>query len=181
MAVRSVARTTSRAFAGGFSAIAIGLGKAEHPLHALVTKITEWGDAASSILVAAFAHHGRPISHPPDPTERDWPSLHHYDWRAEAAAINDALRQWFAKAFQQDDGALPTEPPFHHMVAGFISLADWVGSDKRFFPYQAPFDAHRVIGAWMRFHNDRRPPTALNGHTPRMVYEGAHAPWRQAA
>ena len=29
---------------------------------------------------------------------------------------------------------------FYHCFAGFLALADWIGSDTRFFPFAAPFD-----------------------------------------
>ena len=36
--------------------------------------------------------------------------------------------------------ALPDSPRFHHTVAGLVALADWIGSDRRFFDFAAPFD-----------------------------------------
>ena len=42
-------------------------------------------------------------------------------------------------------------------------------------------DVHRVIGAWLAFHNDCRPHSALRERTPRMVYEGLPMPLAKAA
>ena len=42
-------------------------------------------------------------------------------------------------------------------------------------------DAHQVISAWLAFHNDARPHSALGGRTPRMAYEGTPMPLGKAA
>lgn len=114
----------------------------EHPFNGTMHRIMTWGEAVGPLLAAAVAHHGRPVPPPTDPTLRSWEtrSLSHYDWRAEARAIAEALTCWFAEAFDADEEPLPDTPRFHHAVAGLAALADWVGSDRRFFTFQAPFD-----------------------------------------
>ena len=42
-------------------------------------------------------------------------------------------------------------------------------------------EAHQVISAWMAFHNDARPHSALGGRTPRMAYEGTPMPLEKTA
>ena len=113
----------------------------EHPFHKTIQEIKNWGQAVSALLSAALAHHGRPVEWPNDPTLGDWerPSLPHYQWRKEASVMKNAMCRWFAGAFQAEGENLPDEPQFHHMVAGLIALSDWIGSDTRFFGYQAPF------------------------------------------
>ncbi len=55
----------------------------------------------------------------------------------------EALRSWFPEAFGDDDETLTAEPPFIHFIAGLVALADWVGSDRRFFGDFIPtFDPH---------------------------------------
>ncbi len=114
----------------------------EHPFNGTMHRIMTWGEAVGPLLAAAIAHHGRPVSPPTDPTLRNWDtrSSLHYDWRAEARAIADALTLWFAEAFDAAGEPLPDTPRFHHAVAGLAALADWIGSDRRFFEFQAPFD-----------------------------------------
>ena len=110
-----------------------------HPFHRCTLEILNWGDAVEAIISAAFAHHGRPVEWPDDPKPRGWRQCPHYDWHAQTDIIAGAMRAWFPRAFGEG-GALPNEPRFHHLVAGFAALADWIGSNTAFFPYQQPFD-----------------------------------------
>ena len=114
----------------------------EHPFHRTMTLISEWGDAAYPLLRAMFSHHGRPIDGEGDPTLRGWdsPCLENYDWRTEAQRMDSALRRWFANAFDPDAPALPEAPAFHHAVAGYAALADWIGSNPRFFRFVPSLD-----------------------------------------
>ena len=52
----------------------------------------------------------------------------------------EALRCWFPDALADDDEALPDQSLFVHFFAGLVALADWVGSDKRFFKFVEKFD-----------------------------------------
>lgn len=98
-----------------------------------------------------FAHHGRPWS--ADPTNAE------LYWRREAAdrdpiadPIEDlapmraALDRWFADAFLPAP-PLPEAPSFHHVFAGLLMLADWLGSDIQFFPFADGRDADRMTFA----------------------------------
>ena len=111
----------------------------EHPFHATIRQILDWGEAVSPLLGAMFAHHGRPVEPPSSPTLREWPSLAQYNWRTEAQRMGDALRHWFPGAFETAGGHLPDPPRFCHEIAGLAALADWVGSDRQFFEFRTPF------------------------------------------
>ena len=111
----------------------------EHPFHATIRRILDWGEAVPPLLGAMFAHHGRPVEPPSSPTLREWPSLTHYDWRTEARRMGDALQRWFPGAFESGGGRLPDSPLFCHEVAGLAALADWIGSDRQFFEFKTPF------------------------------------------
>ena len=111
----------------------------EHPFHATIRRILDWGEAVSRLLGAMFAHHGRPVEPPAAPTLREWPSLAHYDWRMEARRMDDALQRWFPGAFGSGGGHLPDSPRFCHEIAGLAALADWIGSDRQFFEFKTPF------------------------------------------
>ena len=116
-----------------------------HPFHESMRQILRWGDAAEAIIAAAFAHHGRPVRWPGDPTMRGWHRMPHYDWRCQTRVVAEAMRTWFPRAFGEGE-PLPNEPRFHHSVAGFAALADWIGSNIEFFPFQQPFDmAYDVV------------------------------------
>ena len=112
----------------------------EHPFHETFREIMEWGEAVAFLLPSVIAHHGRPVQIPPLPPLSDWPSCTHYDWRAEADVMREALRRWFPGAFESGAEPLCDKPRFHHAIAGLAALADWIGSDTRFFPYAEPFD-----------------------------------------
>ena len=72
----------------------------------------------------------------------DWPVLPHYDWRTETETIVDALHRWFPDAFANDAETIPDDPLFSHFFAGLAALADWVGSDRRFFEFVPEFQPH---------------------------------------
>ena len=127
----------------GWSFLLLAARQREHPFHQAMQAFRSWGTDATiaNVIAAAFTHHGRPVPQPPRPSMRDWGSpLPHYDWRAEATRIGEALQHWFPTAFEEPSlRLLPSAPRFHHLLAGAISLADWIGSDTRFFRYHAPF------------------------------------------
>ena len=113
---------------------------AEHPFHAMTQEITRWDEDVSPLLRASISHHGRPIETEGEPSRKDWPGLLHYDWRTETETIVDAVHRWFPDAFTEDDEHLPADPLFSHFFAGLAALADWVGSDWRFFEFVPEFD-----------------------------------------
>ena len=53
--------------------------------------------------------------------------------------MGDALQRWFRGAFESGREPLPGKPRFCHEVAGLAALADWIGSDRQFFKFEAPF------------------------------------------
>ncbi|OJW19295.1 MAG: CRISPR-associated helicase/endonuclease Cas3 [Rhodospirillales bacterium 69-11] len=111
--------------------------------HAIgITAIDSWM-TTSNILIAVLAHHGRPFKI----TERSregWETVSlrefRYDPLSAAAEYGQILEKWFAPAFSAGDEPLPDRPRFHHLFSGLVALADWLGSDTRFFPFRAEFD-----------------------------------------
>ena len=136
----------------GWAFLTLALKWQEHPFHQTMQQILGWGEAIDPLMAAAIAHHGRPVDKPMVPTLRNWdsPSLPHYDWRAEAQAMDASLHCWFAGAFEPEREPLSNRPQFHHVVAGLAALADWIGSDRRFFEFSEAFNpaydtiAHRA-------------------------------------
>lgn len=111
----------------------------KHPFREVVQSLAQWGAGVEPLLVASLSHHGRPIEQGSQTAAADWPTLPHYDWRGQAATMADAVRRWFGEAFT-DGGTLPEHPRFVHFFAGLVALADWVGSDKRFFEFVGSFN-----------------------------------------
>ena len=115
----------------------------KHPFHRTLQRILEWGQSTvPSLLAAMFAHHGRPIDPPAAPSLSSWNvplATQQYDWAIEAQTMDSALLGWFEGAFVNDAKPLPDPAPFHHLIAGYAALADWIGSNVEFFPFRAPF------------------------------------------
>lgn len=96
-------------------------------------------DHAFGYLHASLSHHGRPLRSDPAPSwsshARHWAAAAHNDPRAELQRLTRALREFVPLAFGRVDRPLPRRPAFVHFFAGLVQLADWLGSDTRFFPY----------------------------------------------
>lgn len=99
-----------------------------------------WG-AFEAALRATGAHHGCPISQAA--IETSFTSVVNVHWRKEPnsydpiaalASLEAAVLAWFPLAFSDSSDQLPTTPPFWHAYAGFVMLADWIGSDSTSFP-----------------------------------------------
>lgn len=110
----------------------------EHLLERLpVDQLAGWGEACDPLLVASISHHGRPLKDTPADWDRSiWKQAgNDYD---PAVALNDMGKRviaLFPDAFEFGGSALPDAPAFGHLFAGLVQLADWLGSDTRFFPY----------------------------------------------
>ena len=104
--------------------------------------LTNWGEGASSLLLAALSHHGRPphsLSGGEGPSEF-WTSYAGYDPLATAKLLRSRARLWFPKAFENGQ-CLPTRPALAHLFAGTVALADQIGSDhENHFPYEPVSD-----------------------------------------
>ena len=92
----------------------------------------DWMDADGPCLMggwanAAFAHHGTPVAAEGGIADA-----------ASKASISDALN--FARAaislIGEPAGPVIAKPPW--LVAGLVILADWIGSNQAWFPYQEP-------------------------------------------
>ncbi len=86
-------------------------------------------------LLATWGHHGRPVLPQGD--------FRAYLWRPNARRnpqeawrrLAELVRQWFPDAFQSEGRPFPENPRLQHAFNGLLTLADWIGSDTRFFPY----------------------------------------------
>lgn len=102
-------------------------------------ELGSWGDATTDLMITAICHHGRPYN-PCSPDAATWQASW---WTARGgldpvAGIRELLercRSWFPTAFQGSSELLSAAPSaFSHAFAGLVMLADWIGSDSRFFP-----------------------------------------------
>ncbi|HML52673.1 MAG TPA: CRISPR-associated helicase Cas3' [Solidesulfovibrio magneticus] len=92
------------------------------------------GEIVFEYLAGAFSHHGEPLAEfaqirqmalwPKDSMSPAWTFL------KDLAA---ALPHWYPQAFANNQPPLPSSPEAQHLFAGMVMLADWLGSDTRFF------------------------------------------------
>lgn len=105
----------------------------------LVEQICSWGDACDSLLIASISHHGRPLKASPQGSSAIWQSrTGKYDPAAVLKEIAESALTNYPKAFESGGRELPSSQPFGHLFAGLVQLADWLGSDDRFFEYSKP-------------------------------------------
>ncbi|GJD53526.1 hypothetical protein OPKNFCMD_6302 [Methylobacterium crusticola] len=110
--------------------------------------ITAWG--ATEHLTAVMAHHGRPLASFSTPgamsgssireARRDagwWRAIDGYDPLGELARLLAAARRRFPLAFAEGP-PLPDAPRAVALLAGLVTLADWLGSDTAHFPFATP-------------------------------------------
>lgn len=104
-----------------------------------ILEICTWGrvETLDSLLRASTAHHGRPLTDAPDwfNARIHWIARDDYDPAAQLSRIAAALQCFLPDAFLDGGLPLPDAPHFAHCFAGLVQLADWLGSDTRFFPF----------------------------------------------
>lgn len=92
-------------------------------------------EALVQMLLVSWGHHGRPIAPTSGFNRLLWEEN---DARAPLeglAALIEAAKRWFPEAFREDAPPLPATIPFQHAFNGLITMADWMGSDQRFFTF----------------------------------------------
>jgi len=102
------------------------------------------GETLQSYIFAILSHHGSPIAH--EALQRNtaqnyylaktlwWCTENKRDPYQALAGLMRAAQKAFPNAFSADVPPLPETPAFQHRFAGLLMLADWLGSDDRFFP-----------------------------------------------
>ncbi|NLI77822.1 MAG: CRISPR-associated helicase Cas3' [Candidatus Riflebacteria bacterium] len=93
------------------------------------------GETAFSLLIASFAHHGRPLPVGQGHRDEIWRPRDGRDPFAGMAHLWALIQTWFPEAFAGDVEPFPEQPAFVHAFNGLVTLADWLASDTRFFPF----------------------------------------------
>lgn len=105
------------------------------------------GEGALALLVAAISHHGRPAPIGAVHQDRWWSPFRGVDsFEGIAALRRAALDDWFPEA-NEAAPPFPATPGFQHAFSGLVMLADWLGSDTRFFEYSKRIDEDRIAFA----------------------------------
>lgn len=149
-----------------------------------------WGEGVTGMLVAAICHHGRPYNQLAAESAWQatwWTPRGGLDPRRGAARLIDQCRCWFPAAFASVADPIPDVAELGHAFAGLVMLADWIGSDTRFFPFSDHGDPDRmefarrsaqraIAGLTLdvpleirsdRAHRDAFSRVAPSGYTPR--------------
>ena len=106
-------------------------------------------DALCEMLLAAISHHGRPVSFNDYDGWSDrrpvrwWQPQGALDPMRGLAELAEAVQTAFTDAFVIDGVKLDATPALQQRFAGLVMLADWIGSDTRFFPYRQSADEQR--------------------------------------
>lgn len=87
-------------------------------------------------LLTTWSHHGYPVLPKHQYNAHLWRPNQYRDPLEELAQLGEAIQEWFPRAFTEDNTKLPDESAFLHSYNGLLTLADWLGSDQRFFSFQ---------------------------------------------
>ncbi|WP_022835516.1 CRISPR-associated helicase/endonuclease Cas3 [Salisaeta longa] len=160
-----------------------------------IVEMAEWfpadptGETLMHFLLATWGHHGKPV-----PVEsfdkRLWAPTDARDPADGLHQLATATQRWFPKAFTEAR-PFPDAPVLQHAFNGVLTLADWMGSDTRFFDYateERPMErarrcAHRAVDTlFLDAEQTRRALDApvgfgpiLGGWTPYPMQEAVQA------
>jgi len=104
--------------------------------------LERWGvdNASLRLLIASICHHGRAVEVGQGYAPRCWQSARGLDPFAGIAELAALTRYWFPNAFGGDIEQFPENSELQHAFSGLVMLADWLGSDTRFFSYSTEID-----------------------------------------
>lgn len=103
--------------------------------------IMDWfedDDVSSNLtefLCATWSHHGKPVQPGYDYRSRYWKPDNDKDPVKILRSLGDEAKRWFVDAFDCNARTFPSNHAFIHGFNGLLTLADWIGSDTRFFDY----------------------------------------------
>ncbi len=96
------------------------------------------------LLLASISHHGRPAATQAMPSMNVWQPIGRLDPVDGLNLLARHAAECFPQALLSGAEPLPDAPPFQHAFSGLVMLADWLGSDTRFFPFSEPNGGPRM-------------------------------------
>lgn len=93
-------------------------------------------------LLATWGHHGHPVIPEYNFDDRLWVTNIDRDPQQGLEQLGRAAKAWFPRAFEEHDSQIPSTSEFTHAFNGVLTLADWLGSDTRFFPFTESTDQY---------------------------------------
>ena len=103
-----------------------------------IDKVLQWFPnqlTAIQFLLATWGHHGKPVPIQHQFKATLWEETEERNPEKGLKELGDALEQWFPNAFTDDVEPFPSDPVFQHTFNGLLTLADWLGSDPKFFKF----------------------------------------------
>lgn len=114
-----------------------------------LSEIRHWGneeDDAFKLFIAAISHHGKPIDFEVEIDKRIWESSESIYQKQAIEELLKETRKWFPSAFRgSESDNIRESSKLQHYFNGLVTLADWLGSDERFFPLARPIDIRPII------------------------------------
>lgn len=105
-----------------------------------------WVDSEQTLisyLHAVVSHHGRPQE--TAVFQRSfWQPREGRDPISGITRLRDSLEAWFPAAWTAGGSSLTSAPAFQHAFMGLVTLADWIASDTRFFPFAEEGEGDRL-------------------------------------
>jgi len=109
-------------------------------------------DDLVTFLLTTFSHHGKPVHPSPRFSPELWRANEKRDPINEMRHLRFKAYQWFPDALDDSGPVFPHSIEFQHAFNGLVTLADWIGSDEKFFPY-ATDNSDRMPFARQRAHD----------------------------
>ena len=104
------------------------------------------GETVCALFVASLSHHGQPLQL--EGLREPNPSIWRRQYGLEPAEcvrhVGRLVGRWFEAAWKPGAPPLPSVPAFQHMFLGLCNLADWIGSNEKWFPFCADRDENYI-------------------------------------
>lgn len=114
------------------------------PSRALLQALCDWfsgPEQAVQMLLAALSHHGKPLRWQEEGVHYlggYWQAANGYEPLRALDALCSSAHHLYPAAFSADAAPIDAGAKFQQRFAGLLMLADWIGSDTQFFPFQDP-------------------------------------------